>query len=424
VTYSLQPDQNQLEPSRQPTMRIRREQSGLNFRRRQRRSGCLPFVLLLGLLVGILSLSRDWFSQWLNGIDPNQTSSDLQRAGQSFDNGELDAAVAQARALLEQEPDNPGAIMLLARSWVYRSYVDYDFEADRLAALELTRQAVGRVINSRNTDLLAAHAFTLQANNRPDEAVRIALEALQRDPQQIIARVALALAYGQQGIFEAAQREADYAVDLAVETRSPYRVDALRAQAIAYSDLGRYNDALNAVNRAIQVNRRLIPLHFERALYAAQIGNNDAATAAYFQVVAFDESNAKTRLRLCELFSSLREMELALRYCDEAVALAPSWSMAWYQLGREYFLQGQYDSAQEALNRCTSLQVMQEVPIEERRFECWYLQGQAAEVRGDCPALLAVYSEFREMAVRADLPQTWTYPPEGPPGCSLSTPDG
>lgn len=405
-------------------MRIRREQSGFNFRRRQRRAGCLPFVLLLGLLVGLLTLSRDWFSQWFNGNDTNQTSSDLRRAGQSFDDGELDTAVAQARALLEQEPDNIGAITLLARSLIYRSYIDFDYESDRLAALELTRQATGRVINSRDTDLLAMHAFALQANNRADEAVRTALEALQRDSQQIIARVALALAYGQQGIFEAAQREADVAVNLADENRSPYRVDALRAQAIAYSDLGRYNDALEAVNRAIEVNRRLIPLHFERALYAAQIGDNDTATATYFQVVAFDASNAKTRLRLCELFSSLRETELALRYCDEAVEIAPSWSEAWYQLGREFFLQGQYTSAQEALNRCTSLQVMQEVPIEDRRFECWYLQGQAAEVRGDCPALLAVYSEFREMAVRADLPETWTYPPEGPPGCSLSTPDG
>ncbi len=60
---------------------------------------------------------------------------------------------------------------------------------------------------------------------------------------------------------------------------------------------------------------------------------------------------------------------------------------------------------------------MQGIPIEERRLECWYLQGQAAEIRGDCPALLATYNEFRAMALNANISQTWAYPPEGPPGC-------
>jgi hypothetical protein len=45
------------------------------------------------------------------------------------------------------------------------------------------------------------------------------------------------------------------------------------------------------------------------------------------------------------------------------------------------------------------------------------MQGQAAENNGDCPALLATYNEFLEMTAYVDIPQTWIYPPEGPPGC-------
>ena len=48
-----------------------------------------------------------------------------------------------------------------------------------------------------------------------------------------------------------------------------------------------------------------------------------------------------------------------------------------------------------AARRC---RCMQNVPISERRFECWYIQGQAAEIRGDCESLIAIYNEFRAIA--------------------------
>src|SRR5690606_4115963 len=102
---------------------------------------------------------------------------------------------------------------------------------------------------------------------------------------------------------------------------------------------------------------------------------------------------------------------------------APSWADGWYQLGREHFLQGDFAAAQQNLHRCSSLQVMQNVPVSERRFECWYLQGQAAQILGDCEALIATYNEFRSMAATEEIQQTWVYPPEGPPGCVTVTSD-
>src|SRR5690606_18610811 len=134
------------------------------------------------------------------------------------------------------------------------------------------------------------------------------------------------------------------------------------------------------------------------------------------------EGNVKARLRLCELSSLMRQRDSAIQFCQQVTDRASDWAEGWYQLGREYFLQGNFAQAQQHLNRCSSLQVMQEVPVEARRFECWYMQGQAAEILGDCPALLATYQEYRTMALDAGLLQTWIYPPEGPPGC-VETPN-
>lgn len=397
-------------------MRIQRYHTRLRFRdRRRRRTGCLPSVILLGVLVGVGMLSWTWLQnrvmQPLSAPLAGSSINDrLAAALQAFDRGDLNGVVDITRQVLTEQPDRPEAIVLLARALVYRSYTDYNRGIDRQAALELTTSAVRRA--PANLDLLAVHAFAQSAGGNPAGAAETARQVLERDPDHALARTAMALAYGNVGSFEIALRESLRAAD-----NRGWKVDALRALALSYSDMGDYETASATVDRAINLNSHLLVLYFEKALYALQIGDVDSATHAYYQVVTFDPNNAKARLRLCELSSTMREREAAERYCTEVTTLAPSWADGWYQLGREYFLQGNFESARDSLHHCSVLQVVQGVPVAERRFECWYLQGQAAEILGDCDNLVATYNEFRAMTADADVQQTWTYPPEGPPGC-------
>jgi tetratricopeptide (TPR) repeat protein len=365
---------------------------------------------MLGLLVGVGGLSWSWIESRLNFAAPVPSDGSLMAgANAAFTRGDLDSAINLARQALESNPRSREAVVMLARALVYRSYSDYNHAIDRQLALEVTREALTN--DPGQPMLLAIHAYALQAAGQPIEAARIAQEALQAEPQNGLARVAMAMAYGSVGSFEVALRES-------MAVSGEWQLEGLRAMAISYSDLGEYHKAGETVEKAISLNNRLLPLYFERALYALQLGDADSATAAYFQVLTYDPPNVKARLRLCELSSLLREHDTAVDYCKEVTERAPSWSVGWYQLGLEYFLQGNFPSAQAALHRCSSLQVMQNVPISERRFECWYLQGQAAEIVGDCPGLLATYNEFRAMVADQTVQQTWTYPPEGPPGCT------
>jgi tetratricopeptide (TPR) repeat protein len=394
-------------------MRIQRNHSRLSFRKqRRRRSGCVSLAVLVGLLVGVVTLSWNWIGQRLHiNAAPQSGESMLADANAAFSRGDLDSAISLARQVLQNARTQPDAVVLLARALVYRSYADYDRAVDRRSALELTTEALAD--DPDNPKLLAIHAYTLQADGQPGEAARIAQLALDENESDGLARVSLALAYGGAGSFEVALRESLQSVQDAT-----WQMEAQRALAISYSDLGDYQGAITAIERALTYNSRLIPLYFERALYAMQLGDADTATAAYFQVLTYDPPNVKARLRLCELSSLLREHQQAVDYCKQVTELAPSWANGWYQLGLEQFLQGDFAAAQSALHRCSSLQVMQNVPVSERRFECWYLQGQAAEIMGDCPSLIATYNEFRAMAADAAVQQTWTYPPEGPPGCA------
>lgn len=398
-------------------MRVQRYNSRLSFRnRRRRKTGCLPSAILLGILVGVGMLSWNWLQTRLaNGLAAppgGSTINDrLAAALQAFNRGDLDSAVQISRDILSEEPDQPEAVVLLSRALIYRSYSDYNRAVDRQSALELTSEVVTRV--SGNPDLLAVHAFALTAGGNPAAAAEVAQRALDIDPDHALARTAMSLAYGSVGSFEIAMRESQRAV----EGRG-WAVDALRAAALSYSNVADYQTAIDTVDRAIQLNPRLLPLYFEKALFALQLGNADMATQAYYQVLTFDGDNVKARFRLCELSSTMREREAALHYCQEVTQLAPSWPDGWYQLGREYFLQGNFAAARDSLHRCSTLQVIQGVPVSERRFECWYLQGQAAEILGDCRTLLTTYNEFRAMTADESVRQTWTYPPEGPPGCA------
>ncbi len=395
-------------------MRIQRNQTRLSFRKppRRRRSGCLSLAVLAGLLAGVVGLSWNWIGTRLNPGAAPQSGNLLAGANAAFARGDLNAAIELAQQDLDRNPRQFRAdtVIVLARALVYRSYTDYNRAADRQSALELTREALASDPN--NIQLMAIHAYTLQAAGQAVEAAKIAQQALNRDANNGLARVSLALAYGGVGSFELALREGTQAA-----ANVDWQLEGLRAMAISYSDLGNYQSAVTAVESAIKLNSHLLPLYFERALYALQIGDADAATAAYFQVLTYDPDNVKARLRLCELSSLLREHDAAVNYCEQVTERAPSWADGWHQLGREYFLQGEFAAAQTALHRCSSLQVMQDVPVSERLFECWYLQGQAAEIVGDCPSLLATYNEFRAMAADDSIQQTWTYPPEGPPEC-------
>lgn len=399
-------------------MRIHRPLSRrVSPRRRPNASGCLSFLLVLGIMggLGVLLWDRLMPSQPRTHQDVGLRAT----MHTAFNQGDLDTSIQASRALLALNGDDWQAHAMLIRSLIYRSYVDQAYIGDRAEALRLSQQMLERQHNGLAWQ--AIHAYALFANGQATEARQLALMVIERNPDDVPARLALSGAYRGQGIFEAALRDGTKAVELAnrgIEHTGgiDWRVDALRAVAIAFSDLGRYDEARQTIERALNINRRLIPVHFEAALFAQQVGDLDSATASYFNIVAYDERNAKARLRLCEVSSRLGET-VAVDYCRQATQNAPTWIEAWYQLGRETYRRGDFRGALEAMSRCTALQIMQEVPVSQLQLDCWYIQGQAAEVLGDCDALMRAYTQFQAMRAEANLPQVWTYPPEGPAIC-------
>jgi len=403
-------------------MRIDRQRSNLTFRsRRSRWNGCLPLVAVIGLCAAVGWFGQAQIGAWLRlWLEPDAASLTLADIESALTQGDFERAAHYASQMREHDPANVEAAVLQARILLYQSYADYNTDHHRTEALALTEQLIRR--HPSNMDVVGMHALVQQINDLSDDAARTALRVIGRDEENMPARLALSLSYSRRGLFQAALREAQRGVEIAQASHPSWLADAYWVLSLAHRDLGQYQDAVTAIEEGIAVNSRWLHLYFERASYALQLSDGDRAAANYFSVLAFDEENVKARVRLCELSSNLAERESAIDWCGQVTELAPGWSQGWYKLGREYYLQGNYPQAQDAMSRCTMLEVAQGVPIEERTLDCWFIQGQAAEVQGDCTNLLRLYDEFQTMAVSANLEQTWVYPPGGPPICTTPQP--
>ena len=398
-------------------MKVRRNTSGQFARRSLSGRGCAPFFVLIAVALSVVAVGRDWIGQRLNLNRSQRLTVSLSAARAAFDTGDLYAAVDYAQQVLAHEPRNQAAYQLLIRALIFRSYSEFGREADRERALSFSADALSMF--PRNTDIQAVRAYALQASGFAEEARRVALRVIERSPDHVLARTALTLAYGSEGIFEAALREAELAASLADRYRSS-QLESYRALGIAHGDLGNYRQALVELDRAVKMNEKLIPLHFEAALFALQVSDIDRATVSYYRIMALDEGNVKVRARLCELSNKLQERKSALRYCQEVTELSPDLAGGWQDLGREYFLSGDYSAAQKAFEQCARLQLEQAVSANDLQLACWYLQGQSAEILGDCDSLMTIYREFLDLVKRTDLPQTWSYPPGGPPICAAN----
>ncbi len=373
--------------------------------------GCRAIPLLSGIIFGAILALLAWLGGMLGLVTSQHVNRDLGAAHQAFHGGDLTKAIELSRRAWEAHPDYTDALRLLVRALIYRSYSDYDYDDDRQTALQLTTVAIEQHPGLLNVQ--ATHAFALHAAGQHFDAARIATGILQKQPKHTFARMVLGMAYGGIGDLQTARSQL-----LTVTESQQWQIDAYRALAISHGDLGNYQAALIANEQAIARHEKLLALYFEQAEFALHMGDYDRATAAYFRILATDPDNTKVRLRLCSLSSMLRETTRSITYCKEVIERAPKWADGWYFLGREYFLQGNFADAQSHLNQCTTLLIEQQVPIEARRLDCWYLQGQTAEILGDCEGLLTTYNQFRAMVQIASLPQTWVYPPEGPVICS------
>ncbi len=326
-------------------MKIRRDYTQPFFRQPKRHPVRNMFIAaLLGLLLGLAIL---W--QWdavgaaivsLSSSPPSPTplpSERATRATELFLAGDLlDAEKLLAQAVAER-PRNSA----------------YLYEHGRLL-IELGRyreaEAHGRSItelDARDPRGFALKAAALTWQGQPAVAIPIALSGLETNPRFTALYATLARAYVDSERWadglEAGER------GLSIEADD---VDVIRAYAYALQSVGSYDEAVNYLQRAIELRPTYMPVHFELAgLYLAR-DEDQSAIDIYNRILSLDPRNARAMLRLCLAYRKVGEFSRALGFCEDSVANDPADAEAQFQLGHLYYRERLFEKSRDAFEQC------------------------------------------------------------------------
>ncbi|GAB4573925.1 MAG: hypothetical protein Kow0077_17960 [Anaerolineae bacterium] len=359
-------------------IRIYRDQSHLSFSGRRR--GLSPLLIVLW----VVSLAAVGLVVWrFNDIQPQvlalvQPSAPTvpaptlaSRAYEAYMRGDLQAAERDFAAAVQMDPTNIDFLYEYGRMLMFNNKPDQ--------GLAVAEQAIAA--HPEDPRGYALKVYALDSLNRAEEAVPVGLTALELDPTFAPTYAFLAGAYNSLGRWRQAQEMGARAVEL-----DPNNIDARRAFAFSLNWTGRYDLAVQQLEEAIRIHPNLDFLYFELAGAYTGLKNDPAKIAIYEHVLEMNPENTKAMVRMCETYFGMRIDNLAQYWCEQALDRDVNDARAWKQVGMIYYTRRNYESAIDAFNTCVDLSGATYI-------ECWYLRGLAYYRLDECELAVPILQE-------------------------------
>ena len=337
------------------------------YRGRKRRSPWPIIALLLIAAVGMYlvagrsKLLRNPFSPVLPTPTATRSAvSYLAEAEDAYSAGKLaDASAAYAHAV-EMEPDNAEAIARQAWLMILRGHP--------AQAIILAERAVALNSSALNQGILA---MALDWDGQYDEAIKVALRAVDKDPLSSEAHAFLAEVYADKNNWARALEEDHNAVKL-----NPNSSIAQRNLGYVLERQGRYVAAIEAYDQAAKLEPKLGYIRIGAGnSYLAQ-GDYENALVEYQKAVETNPDSPTGYDALGHGSSLAGDPDRAISMLRKAIEIDPEYGPAYAHLGRVYFTQLNWESAIENFTKAFQLGV--------RNEEYFYELGLAYAYLKDC----------------------------------------
>ncbi len=366
-------------------MQIKRDYTQPFFRqpKRRRLRNLLFVAVLLALLISAFVWQWDLFAATvasLGASPPTPTPRPNQRAAHAaqlvIENDLLAAEAELAKAVAER----PRSIAYLyAHGGLLIELERYD------AALELGAAITD--LDARDERGFALQATALTWQGQPALAIPIALSGLELNPRYTPLHAALTRAYVDTDRWTEALETGERGLSV-----NPDDADLIRAYAYALQSVASYDDAIQHLQRAIELRPTYLPTHFELAgLYLAR-DENSSAIDLYNRVLSIDPRNARGMLRLCLAYRKVGEFARALGFCKDSVENNPSDPAAQFQLGLLHYRERQFNESLAAFQQCLA--------HDDGSYDlsCRYRLGLSHYYTGDCTRGWSLLRESLAMA--------------------------
>jgi tetratricopeptide (TPR) repeat protein len=347
----------------------------------------LTIIGLLALMIFVIPMLLIWQQSTIQltvleafNLAPTPTPFASQRADQGLQlaaQGNYEAAAVFLGEAVQQQPNN----------------LDYMYEYGKML-IEIDRTEESAQLGAQMIELAPndVRGYALQANSLvwsdPASAIPIALAGTELPQQFAPLHGALAIAYNNIGRYQEALQQGDLAIRI-----DPLDASVRRAYAYPLIFTGRTNEAVEQLEQAISINPNVTAPYFElaqlyRSLATDEIeGENNIgmALAIYDRLIEQNPLNARAFLRKCETIMSQGFFQEAEPFCDTAIDVNPQFADAYRAQGQVRYSRRNYEGAIESFNQCISLG--------SQAIECYYIRGLAHYFLGQCDDAWRVLNE-------------------------------
>jgi tetratricopeptide (TPR) repeat protein len=135
----------------------------------------------------------------------------------------------------------------------------------------------------------------------------------------------------------------------------PGDANARRSYAYSLSWVRANDEAIDQLEAAILIDPTNIAAHMELALQYVAQNRDQEAINIYDQVLAIQPRNARALRRLCSTYRKIGQFERALGFCQDAADADPTSTGAWYELGLLQYNDYQMAAARDSFAACVDI---------------------------------------------------------------------
>lgn len=338
------------------------------YRGRRRRSlwPVIPLLLLLGAGLYLLGTRTRFFENPFNPLLPTPTPtrtalSYFAEAEDYYKAGQLGNALEAYGRAAELEPGNDEAFR--QQAWL-------------LILLGHPAKAVGPAQKAASIkgspENLSVHAMALDWAGQYDEAIKIALQAVDSDPMSAEAHAVLAEIYMDKNNWARALDEIDTAIKL-----NPDSARVQRNLGYVLDNQGRHKEAIAAFAHAAKLDPKLGYIYTTAGNGYIALGDYDNAIIQYEKTIEATPDSPVGYDALGHASALAGDPDRGLSMLKKAIEIDPEYGPAYAHLGRLYYTQLNYESAIENFLKAFDLGV--------RNEEYFYELGLAYAYLDDCP---------------------------------------